>query len=49
MSKPVSSSAALPITYVVLRILMVLNVLGGLAIVVLLALTPNEQRIISAF
>jgi hypothetical protein len=49
MSKPVSSSAALPITYVVLRILMVVNVLGGVAIVVLLALTPNEQWIMSAF
>jgi hypothetical protein len=49
MSKPVSSSAALPITYVVLRILMVVNVLGGIAIIILLALTPNEQWIMSAF
>ena len=32
MSKPISSSAALPIAYVVLRILIVVNWLGGVAI-----------------
>ena len=49
MSTSISSSAALPITYVVLRILIVLNWLGGLAILVLLLITPNEQWIMSAF
>ena len=49
MSKAISSSAALPITFVVLRILMVLNWLGGAAILVLLLITPNEQWIMSAF
>jgi hypothetical protein len=49
MSKSISSSAALPITYVLLRILIVLNWLGGLAILVLLLITPNEQWIMSAF
>ena len=49
MANSISSSAALPITYVVLRILIVLNWLGGLAILVLLLITPNEQWIMSAF
>ena len=49
MSRPASSSAALPIAYVVLRILVVLNWLGGAAILVLLLVTPNEQWILSAF
>ncbi len=49
MSKRISSSAALPITYVVLRILIVVNWLGGLAILALLVATPNEQWIMSAF
>jgi hypothetical protein len=49
MAKPISSSAALPITYVVLRILVVLNWLGGAAILVLLLISPNEQWIMSAF
>ena len=49
MSKPISSSAALPITYVVLRILIVVNWLGGAAIVALLVVMPNEQWIMSAF
>ena len=48
MSK-LSSSAALPIAYVVLRILIILNWLGGAAILVLLLATPNEQWIMSAF
>ena len=49
MSKPASSAAALPIAYVVLRILIVLNLLGGIAIIALLVVMPNEQWIMSAF
>ena len=49
MSKPLSSSAALPIAYFVLRILIVVNWLGGVAILALLAVTPNEQWIMQAF
>ena len=49
MSKSISSSAALPITFVVLRILMIVNCLGGAAILVLLLIMPNEQWIMSAF
>jgi hypothetical protein len=49
MSRPVPSSAALPIAYAVLRILVVLNWLGGAAIVVLLLAMPNERWIMSAF
>ena len=49
MPKPVSSSAALPIAHVVLRILIVLNWLGGLAILALLIVMPNERWIMSAF
>ena len=44
-----SYSAALPILYVVLRILIVLNWLLGAAILVLLLVMPNEQWIVSAF
>jgi len=49
MSRPVSSSAALPIAHVVLRILIVLNWLGGAAILALLVVMPNEQWIMAAF
>jgi hypothetical protein len=49
MSKPVPSSAALPIAYVVLRILIVLNWLMGAAILALLVVMPNQQWIMSAF
>lgn len=42
-------SAALPIAYVVLRILIVLNWLLGAAILALLVALPNEQWIMSAF
>ena len=49
MSKAISSSAALPIAYVVLRILIVVNWLGGAAILALLVVMPNEQWIMSAF
>ena len=48
MSKP-PSSAAIPIAYVVLRILIVVNWLMGAAILALLLVFPNEQWIMSAF
>jgi len=47
MSRPASS--ALPIAYVVLRILIVVNWLFGAAILALLVVSPNEQWIMSAF
>src|SRR5688572_24272844 len=49
MSRPVSSSAAVPLAYVMLRILVVVNLLGGVAILALLLVMPNEQWIMSAF
>ena len=49
MSRPASSSAALPLAYVALRILIVVNWLGGAAILALLVVLPNEQWIMSAF
>ena len=49
MSTPASSSAALPIAHVVLRILIVLNWLYGAAILALLVVMPNEQWIMTAF
>ena len=49
MSQPISSSAALPITHVVLRVLIIVNWLGGVAILALLVVSPNEQWIMSAF
>src|SRR6266404_3127062 len=49
MSNRTSSSAALPIAYVGLRILIVLNWLGGAAILALLVVMPNEQWIMAAF
>ena len=42
-------SAALPIAYVVLRLLILVNWLYGLAILALLVLLPNERWIMSAF
>src|ERR1044071_5054525 len=48
MSSPASSSAALPIAYVVLRILIVLNWLSGAAIFVLLVAMPTRRWIMSA-
>jgi hypothetical protein len=48
MSKRVSSSAALPIAYAVLRILIILNWLMGAAILILLVV-PNQQWIMAAF
>ena len=44
-----SYSAALPIAYVVLRVLIVLNWLYGAAILALLLVMPNERWIMSAF
>ena len=44
-----SYSAALPIAYVVLKILVILNWLVGAAILALLVVMPNEQWIMSAF
>jgi len=49
VSKPISSSAALPITYIVLRILIIVNWVGGAALLALLIALPNEQWIMSAF
>ena len=49
MSKPVPSSPALPIAHVVLRILIVLNWLGGAAILALLVAMPNERWIMASF
>jgi hypothetical protein len=48
MASPISSSAALPIAYVLLRILIVVNWLGGAAILVLLVAMPTRQWIMSA-
>jgi hypothetical protein len=48
MSSKVSSSAALPLAYVLLRILIVVNWLGGAAILALLIIMPHEQWIMSA-
>jgi hypothetical protein len=49
MSRPSPTSAALPIAHAALRILIVLNWIGGAAILALLLATPNEQWIMSAF
>ena len=49
MSSQAPSSAALPIAHVVLRILIVVNWLGGAMILALLVVLPNEQWIMSAF
>jgi hypothetical protein len=49
MSTPISSSAALPIAHAALRILIILNWVGGAAILALLVALPNEQWIMSAF
>jgi hypothetical protein len=48
MSSPTSSSAALPIAHVVLRILIVLNWLSGAAIFALLVAMPTRRWIMSA-
>src|SRR5215510_4357115 len=46
---PATSSPALPIAYVALRILIVMNWLMGAAILALLVVMPNEKWIMSAF
>jgi hypothetical protein len=46
MSKPISS--AVPIAYVLLRIIIVINWLGGVAILTLLVVMPNREWIMSA-
>jgi hypothetical protein len=48
MARPVSSSAALPLAYVVLRVLVVVNWLMVPVILALLLVIPNRQWIISA-
>src|SRR5687767_9764025 len=48
MARPVSSSAALPLAYVVLRILVVVNWLMVPVILALLFVVPNKEWIISA-
>jgi hypothetical protein len=49
MSRQISSSAALPIAYVLLRILIVLNWLMVPVILVLLFVVPNRQWIMNSF
>jgi Protein of unknown function (DUF2975) len=49
MTTPAPSSAALPIAYVVLRVLIVLNWLMVAVILGLLVVSPNEQWIMRAF
>jgi Protein of unknown function (DUF2975) len=48
VASSISPSPALPIAYVVLRILIVVNWLGGAAICALLVVMPNEQWIMSS-
>ena len=48
MSRPAASSAALPIAYAALRVLIVANWLSGAAILVLLTLMPTERWIMSS-
>src|SRR5688500_3763827 len=49
MSNRASSSAALPIAYVALRILVVINWFAAAAILTLLLVSPNERWIMQAF
>lgn len=49
MTPQSSASAALPVARVILRILIALNWFGGLAILVLLLLSPHEQWIMTVF
>jgi DUF2975 family protein len=48
MPAPASSSAALPLAYIVLRILIIVNWLAGAAILVLLVVFPTRQWIMSS-
>src|SRR5687767_2998588 len=47
-SSPTSTTAALPIAHVVLRVLIVVNWLAGAAILVLLVAMPTRQWIMSS-
>jgi hypothetical protein len=49
MSQTPSQSAALPIAHAALRILIILNWVGGALILVLLLVSPNREWIMSAF
>ena len=49
MSRPASSSAALPVASGALRVLIAVNWLSGAAILALLVALPHEQWIISSF
>ena len=49
MPRPASSSAALPIAFIVLRIMIILNWVMCAAILALLFAIPNEQWIMAAF
>jgi hypothetical protein len=49
MSRPATTSAALPIVYLVLRVLIVANWVMVPVILVLLFLVPNEQWIMKSF
>jgi hypothetical protein len=49
MSRPASSSAALPLAYVVLRVLVVANLLMVGVILTLLLVLPHEQWIMKSF
>jgi len=49
MSRPLASSAALPIAHGLLRILIVLNWMAGAAILALLLVSPHEQWILQSF
>jgi Protein of unknown function (DUF2975) len=49
MSKPLASTVALPIAYVVLRVLIVLNLLGAAVILTILVVLPHEQWIMKSF
>ena len=49
MSKPASTSAALPIAHMLLRLLIVFNWLVGAAILALLVVMPNGQWIMASF
>lgn len=50
MSRQISSpAAALPLAYILLRVLIVVNWVGGAAILALLVIMPNRHWIMSAF
>ena len=49
MSKAISPSAALPIVYVALKVLIVVNWLGGVAILALLVVMPHREWLMTSF